>query len=552
MRIFQPTGARRLSLRRLTSSQHWPIITLSAIWLLAIPLVNPVGDFPLNDDWAWGKAVKALVADGQIRIPAWAGMSLIAQVVWGAMFSVFGFTFTALRFSTLVLGLGCILATYGLGLVAGLTRTRAFLAGLVVLVQPLIMHSSYSFMTDIPFATFCVLAAFAFGYYLKHGSRWAAALSVAAPVIAVLIRQLGLILPMMYLAGAIVAREKRRSTYVLITSAGATTFAALKSWESWANAHGQLGGMYGRLTGQVLNALTHPSQLGPLISALPQAAVYIGCMLLPLLILTVPRSAPRNVIIGAALGVVVSALLLMGGFGTLTLLPFDRIYNLMDLGMGPITLTDVYDVPQEHLPRAPRAFWAVLTLLGVAGAGLMAFVIAQSVALLLQAQADKAQRAVVGMALAFCVGYMIIAGLVRMYDRYYIPLLPMFAIVFLVHAANLAHRAALAMMAGLFFYAVAGTHDYLALNRARWEGLRDLTEARGVSVERIDGGFEFNGWYRFPQRSRPGKKWWWVNDDHYMATVGPMPNYQLFSRWPFHRYMPWGESAAYILVRSQP
>ena len=45
--------------------------------------VNPIGDFPLNDDWAWGRAVKTLYEHHELKIPEFAGMSLIAQILWG-------------------------------------------------------------------------------------------------------------------------------------------------------------------------------------------------------------------------------------------------------------------------------------------------------------------------------------------------------------------------------------------------------------------------------------------------------------------------------------
>jgi hypothetical protein len=82
----------------------WPLL-LALIWTFMVIVVNPVGNFPLNDDWAYGYSVQALVENGQLRFSDWTASNLFGQVLWGALFCLpFGFSFTALRLSTAVLG----------------------------------------------------------------------------------------------------------------------------------------------------------------------------------------------------------------------------------------------------------------------------------------------------------------------------------------------------------------------------------------------------------------------------------------------------------------
>ena len=61
----------------------WDVILLSVVWIGSVVLVNPAGNFPLNDDWAYGKAVRGLVEQGSFRPCPWGGMTLISQAVWG-------------------------------------------------------------------------------------------------------------------------------------------------------------------------------------------------------------------------------------------------------------------------------------------------------------------------------------------------------------------------------------------------------------------------------------------------------------------------------------
>src|SRR5690242_11795839 len=91
------------------------LLLLTLGWAVAIIAINPVGDFPLNDDWSYGYAVRKLVEEGALQFSGWTAANLLAQVAWGALFTLpLGFSFTALRVSTLVLGLAGVLATYGL------------------------------------------------------------------------------------------------------------------------------------------------------------------------------------------------------------------------------------------------------------------------------------------------------------------------------------------------------------------------------------------------------------------------------------------------------
>jgi hypothetical protein len=60
-----------------------------------------------------GGRVETLVDHGHLSFTIWQSMPLIAQVLWGALFTLpFGFSFLALRVSTAVLGAVGIVASY--------------------------------------------------------------------------------------------------------------------------------------------------------------------------------------------------------------------------------------------------------------------------------------------------------------------------------------------------------------------------------------------------------------------------------------------------------
>ena len=80
------------------------LVPVACLVLLTVCVVPPKGDFPLNDDWVYAKAVRWMLEEGRYTGHPFSRATLVAQVVWGALFvALFGFSFTTLHASTLVL-----------------------------------------------------------------------------------------------------------------------------------------------------------------------------------------------------------------------------------------------------------------------------------------------------------------------------------------------------------------------------------------------------------------------------------------------------------------
>ncbi len=91
------------------------ILLTCVVWTLLAFVIDPRGDFPLIDDWAYGLPVRALLERGELRLTDWNSPILVAQAAWGALFCLpTGFSFTPLRISTLVAGLIGLIGMYGL------------------------------------------------------------------------------------------------------------------------------------------------------------------------------------------------------------------------------------------------------------------------------------------------------------------------------------------------------------------------------------------------------------------------------------------------------
>ena len=58
--------------------------------------------------------------------------------------------------------------------------------------------------------------------------------------------------------------------------------------------------------------------------------------------------------------------------------------------------------------------------------------------------------------------------------------------------------------ASMALFSIAGTHDYLAWNRIRWDLGNELL-AQGVDPLHISAGFEFGGWHNFDKYQPPSR-----------------------------------------------
>jgi hypothetical protein len=115
---------------------------------------------------------------------------------------------------------------------------------------------------------------------------------------------------------------------------------------------------------------------------------------------------------------------------------------------------------------------------------------------------------------------------------------------------SLRHLAGILLVLGFAGYAIAGTRDYLEWNRIRWAALADL-QRENIAPERIDGGFEFNGWYFYdPKFHGPHHKSdWWVQDDEYILSFGQLAGYKIHREYSYAHWMPPYEGKILVLQR---
>lgn len=524
----------------------------------ALLVVGPSGNFPLLDDWSFAAAVRGILEHGTFRPTDWTAMTLIMHTLWGSAFSLIaGYSFDTLRFSTAVLAFASVALCYLLARELALPRWLCLLIAAMLASTPFFVVLSVTFMTDIPYLAALLAAALSSACALRHPSRRTFAIAVAFMLTAILIRQLAIALPLAFaLIYPIFHRERLRNWLVGCIPL-LFAIAAFGAYQLWLGSDGRLPADSKMWTQWFLHSLTDPSTIAIALRNVYVALVYLGLFLLPFstaVIVVVGgeyRASLRRAVSGAGLVVALLTLLTRTrGGGWLVQMPTaDNI--LVPSGLGTPLLRDQYLLRLDNITPLPDAFWLLVTALGLIGATLLLALLTTTAIALTKRWRQRLlthRDAAAALLLVTVGGYLFPVMLTAFFDRYLLPALPMLAvgIAAVLLSPNVVlptvrwRGVSIALLVGFAAFSIAGTHDYLAWNRLRWQMLEDLMQQRQLTPSEIDGGSEFNGLLNYRKGYVPveGKSGWWVDGDEWMVGFGAVPGYDIVERRTYRHWLP--------------
>lgn len=476
--------------------QRHPIITI-AIWFVIVAVATGVWrDVPVIDDWTYAWTVEHLLHTGSFEVLDWSSAYPVSQALWGAVWSaLLGFSFASLRFSTLILGIvGCTALYLTIRELGGSPRI-ALLGALSLAVNPVFIFLSSSFMTDVPFLAFTMLALLCYVRAADRGDIrlvwWAGIWSMAA----FLTRQVGIVTPVAGLPlllmrpGSMPIKRVRVAaalavTWAVMIATGVAMKAALGStsamdrwaWNLYANHASSLP-----LNGYLLVIVCFYA-----FPALIAAASVHGIWRRPLLLVC---------------GAVASVLLLLIIRQDIPVpLQPDQTWSIREIGASRSLVAG--PLPDDG------ATWVHLLL---RAAGLLATT-------LLMAIAWFGRHALIswmsgigrgrGPLIAYLATYFVLINLLWMFhDRYYLAMIPPLIALALGTREHVASRLRLASAVMVLFGVVGlvGTRDALRFNQAVHDTVQSLVNA-GIPRSHIDAGYAWNGWmlYAHPSNLAPG------------------------------------------------
>ena len=189
------------------------IALIVAIYIVLVLVINPIGEFPLNDDWSYSKTAFTLHETGKMDSVGRSGTTLIFHVFWGNIFlNIFGPTFTALRISTIILSLLGAVAFYLIIVELRFDKFLSLLASLLFIFNPIYLNLTFTYMTDIPFLTFLLLGLLFYIRGFSRNSNISLLLGSIFSILSFLIRQISLILPLSVFIYLLIKKGSRKIT----------------------------------------------------------------------------------------------------------------------------------------------------------------------------------------------------------------------------------------------------------------------------------------------------------------------------------------------------
>lgn len=543
------------------------LLIITSLWCLSIVIVNPVGNVPFNDDWSFALTVKHLLDYADFRPTSWASMLEFSHTLWGALFCLpAGFSFTALRISTLTLSLFGLFGCYFLVRDMGQPRFLAIFFALLIGFNPLYFLLSFSFMTDVPFTALSILSALFFARNLRNDRTLDLCIATFFAIAAFLSRQLALALPLAFALSLLLHKGITKRSMVRAAMTLGFCAVIFLGFQQWMADSGRLPALYNAKTFELLAVLMNGKLLiSDLFNNIYVGLLYSGLFLLPILLFAV-----RNLLITyrkqtiLLLSIVFSLLVMIDGFrailGQAYLMPLAKVDMLLKSGLIHLQFRDT-EILHLYLPALPEGFWLLVTLFSLIGA---AFFITVFLAHYLQkspAVPKTKNNQVVALFFLLCSVIYLLPLMpltpIHFYDRYGIPTIALLGAAILAYSGNIHVRdhkftlcLAVLLLVVFVIYSIAVTKDYLSWNRVRWLALHDLMNQK-ISPEDIDGGFEFNGWYLYDSnyQVQPTKSKWWVHNDRYRIGFQAVPGYRVIKVYDYPHYLPSYHEKIWVLQR---
>lgn len=489
---------------------------------LCLLLIWPVAEIGVNDDWSYILTTQAFVHTHHFIYNGWATAMLGWQVLWGALFArIFGAGFAAIRLSMVPVALATAMLYHAILRNFSLNRAHAFFGTLVLVLSPLFLALSTTFMSDLPGLTSVLLCIYLCQRALsarldRHAALWLAAAALTN-VLSGTVRQIAWLGFLVMVPAC--AWLMRRRRYVIPTTiicwiAGVISIKLLVAWFLHHPYSIPETIFFGHL---------HLKNVRQFFVAAWRSIATVLLFCLPALAtaLTIYRRKSRSLGLRIGTGLLVLALIVMRLTKPHFFAKFDPpwLSNIVTAG-GIFRGVNLFG-PFHEMPEILQ----FLVLLGVVictAACVEAAVSLRRVEVR-PAISHSQQSSWQGMCfllVPFLAAYFTLlaprAAFVIMFDRYFLVPIAL-AVVFVLrwHQDHISARLPIVSYLALAIFAivaVGGTHDLFAMERARVQLVQELQQA-GIPRTSVNAGFEYDA-------VSQTEAWGYVNDFHLVNPPG--------------------------------
>lgn len=212
------------------------VLLIGAV-LAAAVIVNPIRELLTWDDgWAYARSVFTLITTGRYQLDQWSAANMPVQIGIAAVLAkLFGYSFTLLRLTTLGLCIVLLMAFRRLLESNGSPPALALAIALSLFASPVTAILSFTFMSDVQFLAWLILALALYKAGLARQKLWLVFAGSIAAAAAIGTRQFGIaILFGWAFTFALSSRQHRPSIATLLLATGLP--GACMMWQLWMGA----------------------------------------------------------------------------------------------------------------------------------------------------------------------------------------------------------------------------------------------------------------------------------------------------------------------------
>ncbi len=501
--------------------------------VLCVLAARPFVPMGICDDWSYIWTARVLADTGHLTYNGWATAMLGWQIYLGALFiKLFGFSFTVVRFSVLVVSLLCAALMQRIFVRSGTSESMASVATLSLVLSPLFLPLSFSFMTDIPSLFVLVLCVYCCFRALQSASDKAAlgwlAFATLSNIVGGTVRQIAWLGALVMVPSA--AWNMRHRRHMLPTGAVLWGISVLSVafFMHWFHAQPYVA----------IEKIFYKYHTYSALFAFSMAVTSLIC-LLPVMSAflvrnSVGRRPARNIAIAAAIvGFIffwwasTTQINYFRSFRRTPFSPFGNYLTLEGVGISSI-LGDMPDV----VPVFVRLMLTIATFAALSSF-IVIFINSRSALLAADAHPTPGRclytyvpnAFLVTLLVPFTMAYaFLILTRSPVFDRYFLPLQFIFTFGLVrVYRQTISEKLPrLCLLIGLVYavYGIAAMHDLFAFDRARVNAANEIT-ATGIPRTAIEGGFEYDAWTQLEQTGYVNEPRMVVPSGAYKAWIRP-------------------------------
>ncbi len=164
------------------------------IFILAVVLINPFGQYAVNDDWDFYTHVRNFRQGDFIKNQLIDSSFILQGLTATAWSYVFGFNYNSLRALTILVTLGFIYGLVKISQELEVKKQYIVLGSFLIIFNPFILVSALSFMTEMYFLILVIWSLYFLTRYIKVKAKKDLVLSVLFASLSLLVRQIGFLL----------------------------------------------------------------------------------------------------------------------------------------------------------------------------------------------------------------------------------------------------------------------------------------------------------------------------------------------------------------------